>query len=658
MPSPDRLTSETVDFSLGYYPSAPALSPEELQRTIRAGSNCWVRPRGKIEVARGLLEVSSQNVGARIFAADIQRATIGGGLSGSRLPYAGFLRYQNAVLCFLSENTNSQVYLDEVAISGLTTASSAGRLRVAIPDGVGGYSTFDAGFDKPPLGTVQTTPGFGVKDMKGWIGSAISRWRSKTNAWGPPSDTTYFNIPPNTNSTIGFALQGLVPGQDGWLISGTRWGDRSGILRIVRYVYQVPRGTFTATNGSPNLTAGIGTRWTFDLSRSDGILIDGNLYIVSAVTSDTTATLSANFTGSSGAGKTITMSAVNSEWYDGELRGIVDRNIQKAPRAAGVLSYGGRVFIWGVGDTINDAATSPTGNAIFAMQEDNPEHVGLLAIVTESKSDLVNVLAGDGPIYMMTTTGLEVVNATGRTDEPFAIRIVAEPGFAAATNGVLYKDWFYGFNTKPLRTRARENIDVEFAEPVWNDMRDWIAMRVMLAVDPGNEAVLYMFDDGNTTTVIPWMTQQEKWGPPINFGARIIDSAVVNGALYVTYLSGGNYRVNHWEGGAGIGGTRFVASQYIDPDNLKTSKLKRMVPVGKLGSLSVFVATAGVAVPDVSNLGVVAATFILSDSANRREAAIKTNIRGDAFAFRVDFGSNDGTFDKLVVRGLSEGEDH
>src|SRR5215470_13106759 len=117
MPTPDQLDSIEVEFSSGYFPSAPALAPESLQGTIRRGNNIWLRPGGKIEVAKGVSEISSTNVGARLFAADTQRASIAGALVGSRLPYAGLIRYANAVLLFTSENTGAQVFINETAVS-------------------------------------------------------------------------------------------------------------------------------------------------------------------------------------------------------------------------------------------------------------------------------------------------------------------------------------------------------------------------------------------------------------------------------------------------------------------------------------------------------------------------------------------------------------
>jgi len=660
MPTPDREDSLTVDFSGGYFPSAQNLSPEDLQRTIKAGSNVWLRARGKLDVANGLLQTSSTNVGARIFAADTQRATIAGGLSGDLLPYASLIRYDNAVLFYLSQEPSGQVYLDEVAVTGLTTSSTAGRLRVAVPDGVGGYNVYDAGFDKPTLlsASVTVVHSPGLKNMTGTIGVALAPWRSTTNAWGPPSDTYYRTCTPATLDILRVVLPTAVSGQDGWLFCGTRWNDQSGELHVIRYIRNQPRGTFTVTNGTTTITAGVGTRFTQDLARGDQFVANGLPNDITSVDSDTTASILTPWVGPTSPGSTMQLTSVAGDWYNSELLELISRDTQRLPRAAGIVKYAGRVLGWGIADPDSTGTfTAVTGNVLAAMRDDNPEHVSLLRIRTDSGSNLVNVLGADGPLYLMTTTGLEVASLGGEPDAPFTVRVVAEPGFQASTNGCLYKDYFYGYSIKPLRTRARENIDVEFGEPVWDDMADWNGARVIVTVDPDNAAVLYIHDNGSTTEVLPWMTQFEQWGPPINFSARIIDAAVVNAKLYVTYLSGGNYRVNQWEGGAGIGGTRYSASQYYDPNALKSDRVKVITAAGKLGSVSVYAATPDAAVPDVTDLGQAAATFTLSDTANKLEPAIKTNIRGDAHAFRVDFASNDGTFDKLVVRGQTQGED-
>lgn len=654
MPRAGRLVDVEIEFSGPYYPSAPQLAPRELQGTIKAGSNVWRRPGGEIEVANGLLQTSATNVGPRIFAADIQRATIEGAMVGNRLPYAGLLRYENAALFFVSEETSKQVYLNEAAATGVTTSSTAGRLRVAIPDGVGGYSTFDAGFEKPLLvtGDVISISGSGLKNMTGSIGVAIAPWRTTTNAIGPPSDLFYRSLTAASQSLVRVDLPLAVSGQDGWILGGTRWNDQSGQILEVRRVYITPRGTFTATNGSAVLTAGVNTHFTLDLQRADLVVIDGNIHSILSIQSDSQATLTAVFTGTTGAGKTMTITDAAGDWFDGELEAILLRNIIKPPRCAGVLQYAGRVFVWGC--LGQNATATATGPMVFAAMDSNPEHCGIFGIRAASGSDLVNVLGGDGPMYLMTTTDLEVVSFTGNPDTPFIVRTIAEPGFKAATNGVLYSDYFYGFNRRPLRTRAEDNIDVQFAAPVWSDMEGWDAERVMVAVDPVNQAVLYIYDNLTTSIAMPWMTQQNQWGPPLNFSARILDTAVVNGELYVTYLDGANVRVNQWEGGAGIGGTRYIASQYLDPSNLLTDRVKGVLATGKVASVSIYAVEAGAAVPDVSVLGQAAVTFTETDT-DVSEPAEFTNVAGRAFAYRVDFGDG-GHLDKLVSYGTPRSE--
>jgi|SRR5262245_10500975 len=659
MPVPDDLEGIEVGFIGGYFPNAKALAPGAQQDTIRAGDGVWVRPGGRIEVANGLLQTSSTNVGARIFDADTQRAVIAGGLNGDELPFADLIRYQNAVLMYLSENTSAQVYLDETAVSGLTTSSTAGRLRVAIPDGSGGYNVFDAGFDKPALTDADVTSftfgagSLGQRAMQGLIGVAIAPWRSKTNAIGPPSEVVYENIAPSGSSLIRIDLPTAASGQDGWIYCGTRWNDQGGLIRVVRYVYIQPRGTFTATNGSPNLTAGVNTQWFRDLRIADVVTISGGSYQIDNITSDTTAVLTANFTGTTGSGKTMTITDAAANWYDSELGGPVSRDVVRPPRAAGVKKYGDRVLLWGVSDTTSRVSSSATGNAIIAMLDDNPEHVGLFYIGTASGSDLLNVLATDGPLYLMTTAGLELLTFTNDPQKPYNLRIIAKPGFKSPSNGVLYLDYFYGFNDQPFRTRAEENMDDQFAEPVSEEMKTWDGRRVKLAVDPKNKAVLYIYDNGTTTTVRPWNAQQREWNPPLNFSARIADTAVVDGTLYITYLTGGNYRVNEWEGGSGIGGSPYVASQYYDANRrLVRNRLKYLQVTGKIATVNVFAAKPATAVPDVSNTASAEATFTESDIAEMAEAEQGTNIEARAFAFRINLTSPDGDFQTLIARGI------
>jgi hypothetical protein len=649
MPRPDALQEIEISFDGGYFPSAPDLPPTALQRTAKAGNNVWLRPMGKVEVAKGISQVSATNAGARLCAVDIKRASIAGGLVSGRLPYAGILRYLRAVLFYVSELTSQQVYLDETAVSGLTTSATAGGLRIGVPDGIGGYNVYDAGFDPPSLPPGNVTVGAGgTKNMNGSTGVALCAWRSTTNAISAPSNVVYNAFTPSSADLAKVVLPSAASGQDGWIFAGTRWGDQSGDVRIVRFVYIVPRGTFTATNGSPNLTAGAGTFFLQDLRPGDVVTISGGSYTIATVTSQTTATLTANFTGSTGAGKTATITTAAADWYNGELGSLLSRDVFKPPKAAGVFQFANRVFLWG---TRGESSSAVTGSAITPTLDDNPEHVGLFNIVTASGSDLVNVLVGDRQLFLMTTTSLESVTFTGQTDVPYVIRVLGEPGFKSAANGVVYKDFFYGYSNKPLRTRTDDNIDVMFAAPAWKDMQNWNAQRVVLAIDPKNEAVLFCQYDGATNTIIiPWMTQLGQWGPPHTISGQVTDFCVVQGECYLMLLSGGNYRVQLWEGGAGASNA-YIASQYYAIGGVGVRKrIKGFIFTGKGTTLQAFIAKQNAAIPDVTNTGEVAASYTLT-GADRTESNIFTHLEGRALAVRVDFPT-DGSLQQVVAQGM------
>lgn len=613
----------------------------------------WIRAGNQLQVANGAAQVSAQNVGARIFPFNNYRAAIAGALQSGRLPFASLVRYQNAVIFFLSELTSQQVYINESTASpfnmtGVTTASSPGILRIAVPSG-SAFNTYDAGFAKPATGTV-TTPSGGTKGMTGTTGAALAPWRTSTNAIGPPSDVTYATLTPGSADRFSIQLPSAVSGQDGWIFCGTRWGDQSGDIRIVRFVYIVPRGTFTATNGSPNLTAGVGTQWNRDLRPGDIVTIDGNSYTIQAVTSDTTATLTANFTGATGAGKTMTVTTAVADWYNGELGSLIDRDAQKPPKAAGVFQFAGRVFLWGC----YGEASGVSGPAIVPMLETNPEHVGSAAILTSQGDDIVNVLAGDQTLFLMTKNTLELVTFTGDPSNPYKIRAYdGVSGFVSATNGIVYKNRFYGFQQRPIRSVTDSDIDVEFARPVWRTMQGWVAQNVAMAVDPQNEAVLFCHYDGiGTTTVLPFMAQLGVWSLPITISGQVTDSVVTGGACYLIVLTGGNYRVYQWEGGGGAS-SPYVATQYISsPDR---HCVKGIVYTGRGLAIRAYVAEPGEIPPDVANAGAADATYNITDT-NQTHLEIYTNLPpARALALRVDFDGVSSVlpqFQKISARAM------
>lgn len=639
-----------IPFALdgGYYPNCSVFTPSGLQNTIRAGRNVWLRSGGRVVVANGVAQTAAQNVGARIFQYNTQRATIEGDLVSGRLPYAGLIRYQNAVMLFLSELTSKQVYLNEAAASGVTTSSTAGRLRVALPS----WNTYDAGFDPPTLPSGDVTTGtIGTKSMTGSTGVALAAWRTKTNAISAPSNTVVKALDASTANNVYVVLPTAVSGQDGWVMAGTQWGDgASGNVYVIRYIYTTIRGTFTATNGSPNLTAGSDTFFLRDLRPGDIVTIDGGSYTISAITSNTTATLTGNFTGSTGASKTATITTAAADWRNGELGKLLSYDVFKPDRAAGIFTFAQRAFLWGCR---GPESTSVTGPTIIPLLPDNPEHIGLTAIVTANGDDLINVLPGETRLYGMTANTLESFTFTGSTDDPYRVRVLHQPGFAAAQNGIIFKDRFYGYSENPIRTTVEDNMDDRFHTPVSSDMRGWTASRVVLLADPKNEAVLYTHYDGSsTTTVIPFLTDLDRWNPPITVSGQIVDSAVINGTLYFTLLTGGNYRVYTWEGGsAGSASSPYVVTQFNDAGaSSYRKKIKSLLFSGKGSTLRVYRIGPDGTYPDITNTGAAAHSITLQGTEKAEKQYSRNINNGRLFALRVDLPTG-GSIDALSARG-------
>ncbi len=644
------LTDLNWDVSGGYYPSTSSFPPRELWNTIKAGRGIWLREGGKLQKVNGAQQINPTNVGARIFAVNSDRSEIAGGLVAGRLPNASILRYQNAVLYFLSELVSQQVFLNGTALAGVSTAATARMLRVAVPTSPTTYNTYDAGFD-PPIVTGITTV-TGTKGMTGATAVALCAWRSATNASSAPSAPFFATLDGGANSMFSVPLPAAATGQDGFVMGGTNWGDTTATLYVRRYIYIVPRGTFTATNASNTIVGDANTKWLQDLRVGDYVDIESTTYQITDVTDDALASITPPFTAGTGGGKLMTMLQVAGEWYDGEQVQLISYDTFKPLPAAGVFQFLGRVFLWGTDGAIG----SVTGPGIRVMLENNPEHIGVFALLTTFGDDLLNVLPGDQTCYLMTRNTLEVVTATGSAQVPFRVRVLHQPGFRNASAGCVYKNRFYGFAQRPLRTVTDGDIDVQFGKPVFSDMNSWNPDRVVMSIDPKNEAILYChYEPGtNLTQVIPYMAQLERWNPPQFIPGQIVDTAVVAGEMYFVNLSGGFYRVWQWESGGAAAADAFFATQYISgPDRFKA---KGLVFAGTAINIYLYAAQIGGTTPDQSVIADATATFPQSLFTGIQKEEIFTNLPPcRAIAFRQDFQpvnvvATQGEFQSATVR--------
>lgn len=647
----------TLGNAFGYRPSQAVGGNADVS-TIYRGSNVWIRPGDIMKTADGVSQISATSIGPRIFAIDGDRGQIAGAYVGTKLPKQGLVRYQLGALFFVSEETSKQVYINESALSGVTTSSTARKLRVAIPAG-GGYTTYDAGMTPPvlPSGNVAEEAG-GGKSMDGIVSVVVCARAFGTDSTSNPSNAIVKTLTAAGNNRIRITLHSLTTvgtQQDGWLLGATEWNrGNTGPWKEARDVRTTIRGTFTATNGSANLTAGIGTYFDLDTRPGDLIRIDGADYTVAAspVATNTTLTLTSNFSGSTGTGKTATVREAVLDYRNGELGDTLDFTNSPPPLLDGIFLFNNILWGW-------------NGNALYASKAGNPEAWPATLTTfaqTQSGADIIEAIAGNAQIYLLTRAGLEVVTFTQREDAPFLVKKVWDFSFFQPNNAVIADGQLYALvgsenGVMAIRTETDDFPDIRFGRHIESDLTSWSLENAVVTVDPTNKAVLFChYASGtDTTTVIPWMLQTDSdiggWSVPITISGRVTDGAQVSGRCVMPIKSSTNYRVNYFEGGNSAGITAYVVWPFLTGVDGFRSVIKRIQAVGRFTSVSVFIATTATAIPDVTDIGNAVATFTATDVYSL-EGEIHTSIESRLYAIRVDMGEADRGVTKVIVSGF------
>lgn len=129
-------------------------------------------------------------------------------------------------------------------------------------------------------------------------------------------------------------------------------------------------GTITATNGSGNIT-GAGTLWqSLKIGRFSAITIGGSNYTITSITSDTTATISPVFAGSTGAGKAYTITRLfGNNSFSPYFVTYFNFNLYVAGDYCGGPDTTGTGNIPAVIKVTNVSSTSPTTSYITALYQ-------------------------------------------------------------------------------------------------------------------------------------------------------------------------------------------------------------------------------------------------------------------------------------------------
>lgn len=635
----------------GYRPSQSYGGPDTAPNVLFRGLNYWLRPFGRLVSVKGVSQRSATNLGPKIFPLNDRRGVIAGSTVNAK---SSLVRY-NQALFYLSEETSKQVYINESAstpftLTGVTTSSTAGKLRVALLNGTV-YTAHDAGLAAPVnLGTVSIESG-GTKGMDGIISLVACAKRIGTETVSNPA-TVAANAGGQTqtmssggNNRIRVALPAAATGQDAWLYGGTYWGQGNfGPWRLIREVRVTIEGTIGIAT---QVVTGVGTRFLRDLRVGDVITVNATDYTIATITSDTSATVASGANQS--AGQTATVKEIVLEWRNGELTDLIEFDNDEPPILDGLMLFNNVPFGW-------------KDNVLYPSKIGNPESFPrILARSTQSGANIVHALAGDARIFLLTTNGLEVVTFTQNPTDPFLIRQVWSFGFsgpaqAVVAEGTLFAAVGTASGVKIVRTRVDDSPDLEFSAPVESDMASWDISRVVMGLDPSNGAVLIMHYDGSTyTTVIPYMLQQGVWGLPIQVTGQVVSAATVSNTCEMIIKNGANFQVYQWEGGTGTGTVSFVAFPFMDKDGLRQT-IKTLKFTGAADNLYIFKAEPGIAIPDVTDITKAAVSLPLAGCSIQHQNILYTNIpNAQSFSVRVDSTGGTAVVTEVVVSGVMNG---
>ncbi len=645
----------------GYRPGQSIAGPDADPNTIYRGSGFWVRAGGRLKPIKGTVQLSAQNVGPRIYPLDRYRGQIAGGLVGGKLPKESLVRYQNSALFFVSENPSQQVYINESTVApftlaGVTTSATAGRLRVATLNGTV-YTARDVGLDAPlSAGTVSTEAG-GVAQMNGVVSIVACARNRDVDSTSNPSPASVQTMVAAGNNRIRVLLNAMATGQDGWLYGATDWNfGNYGPWKVAREIDT--QFSVFATNGSSLVT---GTEISLTLRPGDRVTINGTQYYVASganapnmtsfrIASDAAGTVLVNFPGATNT-YTLTIDEIVLDYRNQELaQELIEFDNDPPPLLDGIMLFNNVPFGW-------------RGNQIIPSKVGNPEAFPRdLRRATQSGADIVQALAGDGRIYLLTTNGLEIVTFTQDPDAPFIIRQIWSFGFTSPTQAVVAQGSLFAAigttqGVKIVRTLADESPDLTFSDAVEADMLNWNIENVVMTLSPNDGAVVALHNDGTNTIGLPFMLQQGVWALPYPITGQVKDAQTASNNCEIIVYDGVNFRVHRFEGGNGTGILRYAAWPYLDTpaDGLRKT-IKQLKVTADADRLYIYACRPGSLVPDVTITGLATAGPFTLSSGLMNEPIIRTNVvNAQSYSIRIDADDSDAEIDEVSVYGIVHG---
>jgi hypothetical protein len=195
---------------------------------------------------------------------------------------------------------------------------------------------------------------------------------------------------------------------------------------------------------------------------------------------------------------------------------------------------------------------------------------------TSKGEGVVDVIGGQGRMYVATENALNIVDLNGRDEGlPLTCRPFWRAGFKRQQQCVFVNGQIYGFTGRgPTRSAADGNEGAEehiFAARVRDKMAAWRPEYVLVAEDPKNRAVVYFHANDRqvggfwVTECLAYMLESESWSAPMTLKAASADLTVTsaNAVAGKLYFSTPSEDIYEWDAGTSSIDW-FLASQYLD----------------------------------------------------------------------------------------------
>lgn len=301
----------------------------------------------------------------------------------------------------------------------------------------------------------------------------------------------------------------------------------------------------------------------------------------------------------------------NIEWLDAEVeRQDLVTFDNDAPPDANFVALLNNVLVWLSCQGPNGSSPGPF---IFPAKPGNIEAAPAeIAFSSSPPETILGIVSASGRIYLLMPNYLQIAQGTASPAVPVLIRPFWTVGFTGPNQLVFVNDTLYGHTVQgPARSGADGDVaaqQFDFAVDVAEITDQWNVGHVLVAYDPQNNAVCYIFSANElnasgfwTSEVLMYGLRQQKWIGRVILSSTTQDMVVSSVSMVgnLMYMLAGGRLANDtisigtyaFDQIAGTSVAWRAAASYSDlGDEMRSHTIKRVRATAKTtsGSLGVF----------------------------------------------------------------------